>query len=60
VLRGACDKAGGLRAWGRANDCSAAYVSEVLAGSRNPGPKILKALKLSRHETRQVLYRKAS
>jgi hypothetical protein len=62
ILRRACADAGSLRKWASANDCSAAYVSDVLAGRRDPGPKILKALNLSREVQvrRELLYRKAS
>lgn len=44
VLEKACKKAGGQKAWANQNGVSAAYVSDVLAGKRDLGEKILKAL----------------
>jgi hypothetical protein len=44
LLKTACDKAGSLRAWARENHLSAAYVSDVLLGNRQPGPTICEAL----------------
>jgi hypothetical protein len=44
LLKAACDKAGSLRAWARAHDLSAPYVSDVLLGNRAPGPSICQAL----------------
>lgn len=43
LLRKACEKAGGIRAWARQQKLSAAYVSDVLTERRDPGPSILKA-----------------
>src|SRR6202022_2912828 len=62
LLRSQCEKAGSLRAWARANNCSAPYVSDVLAGNREPGPKILRALFLTRSVKceRELVYRRAS
>lgn len=45
-LRKECDKAGGLRAWSRANHISAPYVSRVLRGEKEIGNSIAKALGL--------------
>lgn len=41
-------QAGSLRALARSWGVSAAYLSDVLAGNRTPGPSILKRLGLSR------------
>ena len=40
MLRTACEKAGSMRAWARQHQLSAAYVSDVLAERRDPGPAI--------------------
>jgi len=52
-LRAEVDAAGSQTAFAAANSISITYVSEVLAGRRDPGRKILAALGL----TRVVLYR---
>jgi hypothetical protein len=44
VLRGACVEAGGQTAWAKKHGVGKAYVNDVLAGRRRPGPAILKAL----------------
>ena len=44
VLKKACEKAGGQRAWARQHDVSPAYVCETLAERREIGEKILKVL----------------
>jgi hypothetical protein len=46
ILRGACASAGSQRAWAEKHGLSAAYVSDVLKGRRNPGPAICKPLRL--------------
>ncbi len=46
LLRDACQEAGGIRAWSRANGVSAALVSRVISRHRKPGPKLLMALNL--------------
>jgi hypothetical protein len=46
LLRTACD--GNQRRWAAANSISAPYVSDVLAGKREPGETILRALGLDR------------
>ncbi len=58
LLRKACDRAGGIRAWARERELSAAYVSDVLLGRREPGPSICEAFGLEavRPET---VYRRA-
>lgn len=48
ALAKACYAAGGQSKWAAVNDVSAAYVSDVIAGQREPGEKILKALKMER------------
>lgn len=58
-LRAACKKAGGIRAWARSQDVSAAYVSDVLLGRRTPGPSILRVFGLEAERTSQTVYRKA-
>ena len=35
---------GGQAQFAKSADCSQAYVADILAGKRSPGPKILKAL----------------
>lgn len=47
-LDAACARAGGRAAWARAHELSPAYVSDVLRGRREPGPGILRALRLKR------------
>jgi DNA-binding transcriptional regulator YdaS (Cro superfamily) len=47
-LRAACKAAGGQAAWAERHGVSAAYVSEALNGTREPGPLILNALGLKR------------
>lgn len=54
MLVNACDKAGSQAAWAKEHGMSAAYVSDVLSGRRDPGEKALKALGLER----VVIYRK--
>lgn len=52
-------KAGGVRSWARQEGCSAAYVSDVLNGRRDPGPLIATALRLTLHDEpreRRVTY----
>jgi hypothetical protein len=48
MLRSECDKAGGQKAWGDARGISAQYVSDVIAGRRLPGSKVLAALGVER------------
>ena len=50
-------KAGSLRAWAREIGASAAYVSDVMLGKRDPGPKILAALKIEKLPADQHFYR---
>jgi hypothetical protein len=47
-LRAACAAAGGQAAWAARHELSAAYVSEALNGTREPGPRILAALGLKK------------
>jgi len=47
-LRRECDRAGGQTAWARSNNMSAVYVSDVLAGKREPAGKMLAALGVER------------
>jgi hypothetical protein len=44
LLRAACNKAGAQRTWAKKAGLSTAYVSDVLAGKRMPGRKVLAAL----------------
>ena len=44
MLQAACKEAGSQRAWARANGVSDAYVSDCLAGRREPGDSIARAL----------------
>lgn len=46
ILKRETDKAGSQKAYAAAIGVSAQYLSEVLAGTRAPGEKILKALGL--------------
>ena len=46
LLRKACEKAGTQGAWAKAHEVSAAYVSDVILGRRDPGPAICEALGL--------------
>ena len=48
ILASTCVAAGSAKAWASAHGCSSAYVGEVLAGSRNPGPKILAGLRIEK------------
>lgn len=43
MLRAACEAAGSQIAWAKANGLSSAYVSDVLAGRREPGRSIAEA-----------------
>lgn len=45
-LRAACRRAGGQARWAMEHGISPAYVSDVLGGRRDPGPKILTPLGL--------------
>lgn len=49
-LAAACATAGGQSAWAKANGIGAPYVSEVLRGTRLPGPAFQKALGVERVE----------
>lgn len=46
LLKAMCGNAGGMRAWGRKHDVTAAYVSRVIAGKKIPGKKLLDAMGL--------------
>lgn len=52
-IRKSCDAAGGQSRWAEQHDLSPAYVSDVLHGRRDPGPKILAALGYVRRVTYQ-------
>ena len=54
MLGRACQEAGGQARWAKLNDVSQAYISDVLAGKRDPGDKILAGLGIERI----VTYRK--
>lgn len=53
MLKEACNEAGSIRAWSREHDLSAAYISDIIVGRREPGPSVLSILGLEavRHET---------
>lgn len=53
MLKVGCDEAGSMRAWARNHKLSAAYVSDVILGRREPGPSVCAVLGLEavRHET---------
>ncbi len=51
-LKGECARVGSQRAWAKQAGVSEAYISDVLAGRREPGEAILTVLGL----TRQVVY----
>lgn len=46
AIRGHVTRAGSLRALGRKWKVTPAYLSDILLGSRKPGPKVLKHMKL--------------
>ncbi|BAQ45897.1 MULTISPECIES: hypothetical protein [Methylobacterium] len=48
-LRASIDKAGGQTAFAREHRVSTVYVHDALAGRRDPGPAILRALGLTKH-----------
>lgn len=50
-LREECEKAGGQAKWAERNGVSAAYVSDVLHGRRDPGDSICAPLGLRRQVT---------
>lgn len=60
MLKRACEKAGSNRAWAAANDVTAAYVSDVLLGRREPGPSICAALGVERVVVQTVDYKQLS
>ncbi len=45
-----------LRSYATDLGCSAAYLSDVYNGRRDPGPKLLDHLNLERQETKTVTY----
>lgn len=45
-LRAAIEKRGSAQAWAYDIPCSPSYVSDILAGRREPGPLVLQALGL--------------
>ena len=47
-LRAACQKAGSLSAWARANGVTKAYVSSVLTGNQEPTHSVTYPLGLTR------------
>ena len=56
LIRSACQQAGSQRKLAQAWDVSPSYITDLLAGMRDPGPKILDALGYERI----VLYRRKS
>lgn len=55
ILRAAVDDAGSIAAWADQNGISRPYVSLVLRGRQEPGPKIAAALGLQ--QIRETTYR---
>lgn len=49
VIRRAVEKAGSQKAFAKANGLSEPYVSDVMNGRRDPGPRILEAVGLERY-----------
>lgn len=60
MLRGQIDLAGSMREYARSVGISAAYVSDVMRGNRDPGPAILHDLGLSKHVTPAVIHYEVS
>ena len=56
-LRRQCEQSGSLRKAAIALGVSAAYLSDILSGKRQPGPKILAPLGYSRTVARTTAYR---
>lgn len=58
VIKLLCEKQGNrsLREYAKEIDCSVAYLSDVILGNRNPGPKILKFLNIQRTKTVTIAY----
>src|SRR3954470_23451025 len=48
LLRQECEKAGGQKKWADAHGVSAAYVSDVIQGRKEPGVSLLDGLGLER------------
>ncbi|WP_158871485.1 helix-turn-helix transcriptional regulator [Antarcticirhabdus aurantiaca] len=48
LLHEVCREAGSQKSWAEAHDLSPAYVSDVIAGRRDPGASVLAALGLER------------
>ena len=46
MLREECAQVGSQYQWATKHKLSPAYISDVLQGRRNPGPAVLKALRL--------------
>lgn len=57
LLKDACNKDGGIRAWARKHDLSAAYISDILLGRREPGPSVLRVFGLEAVHP-ETIYRK--
>ena len=51
MLRAECEKAGSMLLFSMANDMTYECVRATLKGLREPGPKILRALKLKRTQS---------
>lgn len=47
-LREACAELGSQKAWAKRHGVGDAYVSDILAGRREPGESVLKGLRLKR------------
>ena len=59
MLAQACEKASSQRAWAKRHNLSAAYVSDVLLGRREPAEAICKALNVKRTVSYSITYVKA-
>lgn len=58
LLRAGVAAAESLRQYADSIGCSAAYISDILRGNRDPGPKVLKALGIDRKVETQITYKR--
>lgn len=56
LLQTEITKVGNASQWAAKAGVSKAYVSDVLAGRRDPGPSIAKALRLKVHRKTEIFY----
>lgn len=59
-LLAAIQSAGGQSGFARQCEVTRGYVSDLARGKREPGPKVLRVLKLRRVETKQIGYEAVS